>query len=203
MADITRARHFYHLCADLDWRDIAREHVDALKASSLRVPVTVGMTGTRDGRNSGEAMFRAWLPGWRLSFTGAEQGFEDVTLRAVRQWARANPSGMVLYMHAKGTLHPSVMNDRWRRNMTHRLLCGWERCTRHLGTCDAVGCHWVPDLPFGAAFGGNFWWANCSYLARLEEPVVRHDRHEAESWIGMGRPQYTDLHPGHPTGVYG
>jgi len=110
----------------------------------------------------------------------------------------------VLYAHVKGSYTVTAGNDDWRQAMTLRLVGGWQFCLEHLEGVDALGCHWLtPDeyarrdvaTPF---FAGNFWWARCSYIAGLPEPVPADSRYDHERWIGLGNPQVYDLLPGWP-----
>lgn len=61
----------------------------------------------------------------------------------------------------------------------------------------AVGCHWVKN----SFFGGNYWWANTSYLKLLPTPQM-DNRWRAEEWIGLtigdSKKEIFDMNPGWP-----
>jgi hypothetical protein len=125
----------------------------------------------------------------------ADGNFEDVTLSRVHQFCRNaemddTPSHdpVVVYLHSKGTYHPSEMNDRWRHFMTSAAM--GEECLEfqglpdrdtpgiappHLSSTDNPQCNvcgfmfypiWTPFFP------GNVWTAKCSYIRKLMPPQV-------------------------------
>lgn len=200
-------RHFYHLYCGLPWEGIAREHVQALHDSGASWQVTVGLVGPASARHEAWSWFRREIAD--VTFTEADEGWEQVTLRELHRWAiEASPGQPVLYAHAKGVTHrtdtpvPGLLGTVWRQSMTALLVGRWRACITALDSYDAVGCHWSTpeaypgyiEIPF---FGGNFWWAESGFLAGLP-PVLDGDRHEAETWIGRGRPRVLDLRPGWP-----
>jgi len=165
--------------------------------------VHLGVVGPRFWR---EAAAAAFDPLEVRVVAEADEGFEQVTLNAVREYALAH-DGAVLYAHTKGAADASQFRAQWRRSMTRRVVGEWERNLDFLGEVDAVGCHWLTldafpwaaeefreNIPF---FGGNFWLARCEYLRTLPHPSTR-SRFDAERWIGLGHPRVHDLLPGWP-----
>jgi hypothetical protein len=139
--------------------------------------------------------FRSVYPG--CSSADASSGWEEVTLRMVRDYARAH-DGAVLYAHTKGASHANDACAEWREFMTKRVVSGWRRCVEALERgYDAVGCHWMelPDFPtFPPHFSGNFWMASCAYLRTLPPlPESPADGAPAYRWFGQRHPRVLDL----------
>lgn len=131
----------------------------------------------------------------------ASAGWEQVTLRAVREYARTH-DGAVLYAHTKGAHDTSDFRVRWRRSMCRRVVGNWRENLAMLDEYDAVGCHWLtpgqyPSYVTTPFFGGNYWMARCDYLRTLPE-CSTESRFDAERWIGLGNPKVFDLLPGWP-----
>ncbi len=205
--------HWYHCFADGAWEDPAREHVRALRGSGFCASyITVGLIGSADEVNFARDWFTSELTGMApVGFIIAETGFEQVTLRVLHEWARHYAGeAAVLYAHTKGALSASLLNERWRQAMTADVVAGWRDCVALLGRYEAAGPYWMTTSgwPHGY-FGGNFWWARASYLARLPEltrdmtgsmpPGELGDcRWDAETWIGLNDPYVRNLRPGPP-----
>jgi hypothetical protein len=196
--------HFYHAWVDGDWTEPVLGHVDALLAADFTEPVYLGLVGAKLWRDAARDAFD---PLDVRVAAEADEGFEQVTLAKVREYALDHPGDAVLYAHTKGSADATEFRKEWRRSMTKLVVRDWRINLAHLDRFDAVGCHWLtregfpgfeqefPDgIPF---FGGNFWMARCDYLRRLPEPPSR-TRFDAERWIGMGDPRVLDLLPGWP-----
>lgn len=201
-------RHFYHVWAGGCWGVPVTEHAKALQESQFPVPPVVGITGPADSREDVKRYLSAELG--CTEFAEADEGFEQVTLDVLRDWARnrdLHDEAWVLYAHSKGAMNFSVLSHAWRRSMTRLLVEGWQTAAPLLHEYDTAGCHWLtPGMECGPAkietvpmYAGNFWWARASYLAGLPAPS-REDRFGAEGWIGLGDPKAADLRPGWPTG---
>lgn len=198
----------YHGAA---WRGPAAEHFEALKAAKFRGEVCVGLVGSPVNRAEAMRMITELWPGWNL-LVQAEEGFEMVTLNVMHQWSKradVPPETPVLYTHGKGSFNNDAANRSWRRVMTSALVGGkgnkaWETCVNALGNNDAVGCHWLtreryPDkINQPGIFGGNFWWANAGYIAKLPE-IGWVSRYCAEGWIGLNDPKVEVLVDGWPS----
>jgi hypothetical protein len=203
-------RHFYHLCTDRAWEDVAAEHCAALAAAGWPYPVTVGLIGDSETRAEARGWWRGWCRGQVTvtEFLQANRGYEEQTLWHLREWAREQDGpAAVLYMHAKGTYNRIPLNHRWRRQMTEALLSDWPRCLDELtaGDYDVIGPYWVtpgqyPGVP-APHFSGNFWVASAAYLADLPEPLWKGSRFDAEIWIGLGQPRIRNLLPGWPPDI--
>lgn len=195
-------RHFYHAYAGGAWAKPVQEHAAALTASTLRVPMTVGVVGPEHDRYVLKTLLPGLLPesmGSAIEWVEADEGYEEVTLRPLQEWSKSHPGGRVLYCHDKGALDDSDWNGVWRRSMTHHVVKDWQECVARLDEgWDAAGCHWLTDLPNRPPFyAGNFWWATAAYIATLPALKVV-ERHDCENWIGLGDPNAYDLLPGFP-----
>lgn len=172
---------FYHVWADGAWEIPLAEHVAAMREAQFFAPLNVGIIGSQANQERVCQWLSRELPGqWELA-ASAPQGYEEVTLMAIREWALTS-DGAVLYSHDKGALTRSTFEAEWRRRITRELVGKWQHCLTLLARCDAAGCHWLAPgqdwpRPWPASgnligvshphFSGNFWWATASYLRRL------------------------------------
>jgi hypothetical protein len=209
--ELQRPVSYYHLwCGDryhgADWEGPAREWFTALADAWFDGDVRVGLAGGMSERVTAMRWLRENCPSSQVAVQ-ADEGFEMVTLAELHRFAKeAEPSTPVLYGHGKGSFQGGPFADAWRRAMTRRVVSDWRHCVNSLNTVDMAGCHWLTHeryprqitegLPM---FGGNFWWANAGYLAKLP-PIDPHgaNRYAAESWAGLGRPRVECLIDGWP-----
>lgn len=82
----------------------------------------------------------------------------------------------VVYIHNKGSFHPSPRNDRWRRAMTDAVTT--EMCLNPPDPrCDACGLTFAsPPRMFTILFPGNFFAASCEYVNQLLHPFKYQER---------------------------
>jgi hypothetical protein len=220
-----RPAHFYHVWAGdahhgSAWLEPFQEHFGAMRNAAFKGDVYAGIVGGLPQRAEVMKHLRGWWPESVIAVQ-ADEGFEQVTIEVMHQWAKAAPPDTpVYYAHTKGAFRDTEMNRYWRREMDGHLIGGglavqgghdWRECVDLLKTYDAVGLHWLTRREFPAhigtsMFGGNFWWATAGYLAGLERvrgtpefPPV--DRWGAEAWLGQDVPKVHDFKPGWP--VYG
>jgi hypothetical protein len=112
----------------------------------------------------------------------AATGDEMVGLQQLFEYCQVHPLATVTYLHAKGSYHPSLGNDAWRRALTAAAL--HPDCWRHVYTdnYDDPVCH-VCGLAFYTMFTsfwpGNMWTASCSYVTTLIPPASFAARLEA------------------------
>jgi hypothetical protein len=194
-------RHYYHVYADGQWREPVNEHLAALATITEPMHLTVGVVGAEEHRH--EAMRHISSYAWVNRWVEADTGWEQVTLQRLRDDLASGHNSPVLYAHTKGASDWSEINVVWRQSMIRHVIGRWQECLEHLRTVDAVGCHWLtreqwPGLITTPIFGGNFWWANPSYLETLP-PLRYDDRWQAEGWIGINNPTAHDLLPGWPS----
>ena len=188
--------HFYHLWLGGIWQHIAEEHFAKLREAQFPGHIFVTLVGDPETR----AAARSWLP-YDVA-AEADTGFEDITLRAMQQHIHKLPGDTeVLYVHNKGSFHPSPENHVWRHDMTRYLVTGWRERVLELQTNDVSVWRWLPtgahppgrpELAMGSPIaGGNFWWARADYLKGLPElpPLMNiAERMQAEIWLGLDNP---------------
>lgn len=215
-----RRAHFYHLYVGTsdspsDWQPIVAEHIGALQGADFPGPSYIGLVGGLAHR----VYARRWImrnwPGADI-FVQRDEGFEQVTLRALHSWAKGQPSDRaVFYTHSKGVLSKHPKNEAWRRELTADLFEQWELTEACVtGSFDVVGSNWLTPEEFGwegvtsPFFAGNFWAAHAGYLASLPE-VGTQTRFQAEAWIGLNNPRAASIRSGWPVlahpdfGVFG
>lgn len=121
------------------------------------------------------------------------------TLQQAHLFSKSNQDFHVCYVHLKGAIHSGVGRetwDAWRHCMSDVVIWNWRGCVNDLNQgYDCAGPHWLtsknyPMVADAAYFGGNFWWAKASHLARLPEVDIHANRYEAEVWIGKCRQKF-------------
>lgn len=196
-----RTSHFFHVYAAGEWRDPLAEHLWALNEANYDGPFHVGIVGPEDRRAEALDELNCIRP--PDSVIEADEGWEQVTLNALREFVRSQHSGAVMYAHTKGAYNACDINTAWRRSMTAHVVMNWQKWATAVGRkYDAVGCHWLTPQRFPTAvtspfFGGTYWLASVKYLRRLPE-VPMGSRYDAEMWIGLKNPRVLDLLPGWP-----
>ncbi|MHB1950172.1 MAG: hypothetical protein ACYCQK_01705 [Acidiferrobacteraceae bacterium] len=205
---MTVLSHWYHVYAAGAWEQPVEEHLSALAKSGFDGPITIGLVGLPGQRAEAKDFIEHRRHPDR--YVEADTGWEQVTLRDLRAYAKRHRDRLSFYAHTKGAANPSRLNAAWRRSMTTALLADGaleSHVASLLIAFDVIGCHWLTDAEYPVVkvptkmpmFGGNFWMARNDYLATLP-PLGMRARHEAESWIGEGPrvPRVLDLNPGWP-----
>lgn len=105
-----------------------------------------------------------------------ETGGEVLTLQSLYEHCGKNPSGRVVYIHNKGSLHPTIKN-KWLCAILTNAVFSDEcvRMPRYNGeeesneVCDVCATNFIavpsPEAP------GNMFVAECSYVNRLIPPT--------------------------------
>ena len=123
---------------------------------------------------------------------------ETETLISLRDFCNQNPDYKVLYFHTKGVSKGNLQTNAWRLYMEYFVIDKWKECVEYLNDYDCCG---TDHYPTGATiwsngdvvlpkektsfFAGNFWWANASYINRLNNRYLESDyRLDRELWIG-------------------
>jgi len=186
-------RHYYHVYADGDYKDIVTEHFNALRTSGLLGALShihVGFVGSEENVRSAKQRVSRLTRSFSSNAapSGWEQETQDFLYRDARE---AKRPFLALYAHTKGASDRSEINEVWRKIMTRYTVRDWRNAvasvTGHVG---AAGCFWAPfdngrlvgegEMPF---FAGTFWWAKSEAIAEIGPPE-RVDRYDAERWIG-------------------
>jgi len=192
--------HFYHVYADGEWIEAVDEHCEALKEHGLAENLDkfyLGVVGTDDNRTTAISRITMHHNLNAEVIVEAPIQWEQITLEPLRRFSTTN-DGYLLYAHTKGSYNHTPINIGWRSSMCYYNVVKWKDAVEKLDEgYRAVGCHWVND----AIFGGNYWWANTSYLKCLPTLAV-DNRWRAEEWIGMKitdpEKEKFDMNPGWP-----
>lgn len=100
------------------------------------------------------------------------QGNEEDTLQDLFDYCVAHPSDHVIYLHDKGSLHPSANNHKIRKMATTAALSDACRsmATHHSNSSRCSVCATKYQvLPHGHS-PGNHWTASCQYVRTLIPP---------------------------------
>lgn len=133
---------------------------------------------------------------------------EADTLYDLWNFCKTNPDYKVLYFHAKGVTwsNTEMFNPvwTWRKYMEYFTFGRWKECIDLLDEYDCVGTEWEDEAHVNDTklvsphYAGNFWWANASYINKLDPNYlyIRNDwsRWQGEFWIGTGKPNYYNFH---------
>jgi hypothetical protein len=94
---------------------------------------------------------------------------EMVTLRSLWEYCRDdnNVNATVVYLHSKGSFHPSAFNDQLRKLDSLGALS--EECSTMPDTCSVCMARFSP-FPHPHP-PGNMWAAKCSYVQQLLDPA--------------------------------
>ncbi len=96
-----------------------------------------------------------------------ENGDEAETLGLLWDHCQDNLDDIVVYLHNKGSFHPSEKNDIMRRFLTRGALS--EECSNMPTSCDTCSSRMSP-LPHPHT-SGNMWVARCKYVQKLINPI--------------------------------
>lgn len=183
---------FFHVWADGAWQQPVEDFLASVESNCLRpTGKYIGLVGTDENR----AAVAAAMPGWKV-ITEATEGYTQVTLTALREFALAGNNGYVLYAHNKGAMNNTPFNAAWRRTMFKYCIEDWEDVVPLLDDYDAAGCFWMtpaefptmtfdPNLPAPRHFAGEVWWARLDWLRQLP-PLRTDNRWQSEPWIAEG-----------------
>jgi hypothetical protein len=92
-------------------------------------------------------------------------GWEMETLFKLQEYCQEHPDHHVIYLHSKGSFHPSESNDRLRNLLTLAALS--PQCYQGLVAtkCNICSARFSP-LPHWHT-PGNMWTAKCNYVEQL------------------------------------
>jgi len=100
-----------------------------------------------------------------------EEGGEYLTLHALWKYRQSNylhKDAKVVYLHSKGSFHPSEANDKLRSFLTHGALSS--ECANLPDPCNVCSSRMSP-LPHPHT-SGNMWLARCDYISQLIDPMA-------------------------------
>lgn len=132
-------------------------------------------------------------------------GAEVQTLAMIRSQCQGFPAdALVAYFHTKGAVNYTQINIDWLSYMIDYNIGCWPKAVNCL-SCDGYdiyGASWCyADFSFDPScthlhgkrnghYQGNFWWASCDYILKLDPPRDSCCRYEAETWIGLAEPRF-------------
>ena len=129
--------------------------------------------------------------------TEDESKFEGLTLELLHTYCQERKHlKAVGYIHTKGIRlisSPDCTDDSfkavnsWRHLLERVTIDKWQECTHRLGQFDAAGANYRSS-PW-PHFGGNFWWANASYVSGLISPQVGKFPETPYDWINADDPR--------------
>jgi hypothetical protein len=101
-------------------------------------------------------------------------GDEDITLQILFDYCALHQNEQVIYMHTKGSYHPSTENNLYRRLLTRSVLS--KECilqqnhstNDNQSLCNVCSARFSPYPHWHAP--GNMWRASCSYITNLIPP---------------------------------
>ena len=193
---------FYHVFCVNHWEDVFREQIEALKDSGLANVadyIQINIVGTEwDYSMCRFYTYKILAKEGNLAKiemrNTQENTFEYGTLKNLHEYCQSN-NGAVLYLHTKGVANRQAEENQaaWRRYMQYFCVEKWQDCLKKLSEeYDCCGVNWWGDME-KPHFSGNFWWADCEYVAKLPELLPPWTeglfRTEYEFWIGYGKPK--------------
>jgi hypothetical protein len=138
---------------------------------------------------------------------------EMETMSDLYKFCVENMDYRVLFFHTKGISssfnYPECTDNviSWREYLEKFNIDNWKRCIELLETHDCVGTEWETDMLLGGkqfiapCYAGTFWWANASYISKLDPSLLFVDawgeksrRFQCEFWIGSGNPNYYNFY---------
>jgi hypothetical protein len=190
---------FYNMFASgPDFQGIVRNQVDTIKGSGLLDRLDYVFYATM---GAGGDAFTVEEPKFVHIAHYGDQGEEIQTLSMLYQYCFANPKSKVLYFHDKGSYHHSYANVKICAILNCYVLNPY--CIDALDNHDTCGWR-ISPTPY-IHYSGNFWWARCSYINTLIDPMAPRNnqtyiaqaetlndcvgvkgRYFAETWIGTG-----------------
>jgi len=139
-----RLSHFYHVYADGKWEEAVEEHIKALYDSKLVYNLKdfkIGLIGTEENQQKVKNKFREHNLKPQIADT-AEEGFEQLTMEKIKEYADFYNDVYILYAHSKGAYDFSAINRAWRSSMCYYNVIKWEtQVTALKKGYDIAGCH--------------------------------------------------------------
>lgn len=205
---------FYHLGQFGQWQRLFQEQMNSLVVSGLYEItdfIHIGING-----NEPLPMI---LPKFKVVYNN-NQILEADTLSCLHQHCKLNPHDKVMYFHSKGSTHDGkdykFNVDGWRLYLEYFVIHRWKDCLGLLDRYDTVGTEFgyetglvnqetsQTDWETNLHYQGNFWWANSSYISKLDTDYLYKtdkgwDRYRSEFWIGTKNPKKFNFYS---TGIF-
>jgi glycosyltransferase involved in cell wall biosynthesis len=167
---------FYHVYQFGDWVKLFNHQIVKLQQSGVYDEaeyIHIGVNGS-----------------WRMPYDLAKVNSvvrnknvksEENTLADLYNFCKNNPEWKVLYINMLGVTNPD--KNTLREYQEQFVIDNWMECVNKLDEYDCVGTQWTGDH-----YSGNFWWANASYINKLEL-----NRISSKNWIGSQQPKHFNL----------
>jgi glycosyltransferase involved in cell wall biosynthesis len=167
---------FYHVYQFGDWQKLFEHQIVKLQKSGLYDTfdyLHIGVNGS--WRMPGD------LSKANFIVRNKNIGSQEDTLKSLYDFCINNQDYKVLYIHTK---------DVTKENTTVLLnyleyfnIDRWRDCVGYLDNHDCVGSNWEKDH-----YSGNFWWANASYISKLDPNKICD-----QNWISSQKPIHYDF----------
>lgn len=192
---------FYHIYCVNDWKRIAELQLNSLQKSGLYEIVQKIFVCLIKTRDEDVQAVRKLLPEkFELTIVSDNPlDYEFPIIQYLYDQAQKEDFNC-FYYHAKGSTildkTKTIGVDSWRAIMEYFIFDKYNIAINALANgYNCYGSLYRPffDVPF---FAGNFWWTKSKYAAKLPNPSsLRHDRYNAESWIGMSTEDWNPYVP--------
>lgn len=186
--------HIYPSTASA-WRMLLDDTVRTIQHSPLAkcdVPVYYSLPGGVQWPYG--SVDRTFSPTVRSGLGRGQPQIELQTLASLYEWCTDHPTALAAYIHDKGgRIGPDDVNLfmrqwDWRRLHEYFMLEVPQGCFNALrsGAYDVCGAE--KSMKYVPHYSGNFWWARCDHINRLEHPFRYRWEDDPylspEFWIG-------------------
>ncbi len=185
------AHVFYHIMLFDDMErtwSVVNEQIGYLRSSGME-NIVKKIHYTSIGNSSKEFQLEPEDKRYEKTNASNDEGWEPDTLHLLHSHCKRRPQDVVLYIHTKGVYHNTDENEVQRQDQTMSLsemacLQSMREKNEVGGIWDAIGGDKKFSLNIGgdacgmrfsphphAHFPGNMWWARCSYIQNLIDPI--------------------------------
>jgi len=181
----------YHIATMGYYKALVQEQLNLIKKSGLGQEcyrIYINVAGEKSIELALLLLSYPFSHKMRISHQDNLYHWEFPTIKIVQKVAEEQPTTKILYFHTKGASKSGETLDfqkrmwAWRRYMEYFNIEKWRNCVKALDSHDCCGVDWIFLLPDKIGyFGGNFWWANGTYINRCQKDYV--DYHPAKSRI--------------------
>lgn len=191
---------FYHVFQHAGWKQLYHDQIYRLQKSGLYDAadyIHIGVNG------SYRMPFNLIKENVVVKRNANVELVERDTMLDLYEFCVKNPDYKVMYMHTKGLtwFHSPeyAACSAWRDYLERFVIDTWKVCVEKLDSHDTAGTEMSVGAPHGVKvegllhYSGNFWWANASYIAKLNKNYLDdapYGRFNSEFFVGTGNPEY-------------
>lgn len=200
---------FYHLGQFGQWQRLYQEQMNSLVISGLYEQADHIHIGV-----NGDNQLPFTLPKFNVVYNN-NKILEADTIKALYDFCIDHNDYKVLYFHSKGSTQEDksfrLNVEGWRLYLEYFTIHQWKESTTLLNQYDTAGTEYSfetglvnqetgnTDWETNPHYAGNFWWANASYIIKLDPSYLYRtdkgwDRYRSEFWIGTGDPKYYNFY---------